>query len=365
MSDKLKQIDKKYLMIGGAIIGLLVLVIIIMVVIKLLSGPGKNYNKVEQKIVTAAQEYFKKNPDAIPKEGTSTHIDADTLITDGHLKDLEKLIDDTCTASVTVMNNGGKSLYLPDLECTEYKTIHFKEKIVEDQLVKDSENPYESGLYEVDGEYIFKGKNTNNYVSFGTLTWRILKIDKNGNLKLIKEPAEKSKKIWDNKYNIELKKSRGVNDYANSYLLEYLNESYEGVNDNNKAHLIPHDVCIGKRSFKNTKISYDVDCSEVLENQYLSTINTLDYPMASLDENCKEVGSGSCTNYNYLNSTITTSWTTIGSADNTYEVFYISAGYVGTLNANKSNSYNWVVYVSGEELYTTGDGTLENPYVIQ
>lgn len=365
MVDKLKQIDKKYLMIGGGIIGLIVLVIIIMVVIKLLSGPGKNYGKVEQKIVTAAQEYFKKNPDSIPEEGSSTKLDAETLIADGHLKNLEKLIDDTCTASVTVMNNGGKSLYLPDLQCTEYKTVHFKDKIIEDQLVEDSENPYESGLYEVDGEYIFKGKNVNNYISWSGITWRILKIDENGNLRLLKSNYEKGKKIWDNKYNVELGKSRGVNDYVNSSLLETLNESYQGIQDTNKAHLIPHEVCVGKRAENELKISYDVDCAEKIDNQYISTINTLDYPMASLDENCKEVGSGSCTNYNYLNDNISTSWTTIGNADNTYEVYYISAGWVGTSNANKSQNYNWIVYVSGEELYTEGDGTLENPYVIQ
>ena len=366
MSDKLKQIDKKYFIIFGVIIGLIVFVILLMVILKLLSGPGKNYNKLEQKMVTATQKYLKENPDFVPEEGTSTVIDSATLVSEEYMKELEKYIDDTCTGSIRVMNNGGKALYLPDLQCTEYKTIHLKEKLIDDHLVADSEDKYEGGLYESNGEYIFKGKNVDNFVSFGGLTWRIMKIDENGNLRLIKTNAEKAKKLWDNKYNISVKKNYGINDYQNSYILEYLNESYKNIkNDSNKMHLIPHDVCVGKRSSKDKKISYDVDCAEKLEGQYISIINTLDYPMASLDENCNAVGAGSCTNYNYLKSVISTSWTSTGVSDNTYEVYYISSGYVGSLNANKNNNYNWIVYLSGEELYKSGSVIEADPYIIE
>lgn len=365
MVEKLKQVDKKYFIILGAIVGILIFVILLMVVLKLLSGPGKDYKKLENKLVKAAQSYLKENNELIPERGTSVVFDAETLISAGNLKELEKYIDDSCTASIRVMNNGGESLYLPDLQCTEYKTSHLKAKVIEDQLIEDSEDPYAGGLYKVDSEYIFKGKNVNNYVSFGGLVWRIMKIDENGNLRLVKADAEKSKKYWDNKYNVSVKKNYGINDYKNSYIAEYLNESYNGVNENNKAHLIPHDVCIGKRSVKDKSISYSVDCAEKLEGQYISIINLLDYPMASLDENCKEIGAGSCTNYNYLKSVISTSWTSIGVADNTYESYYISDGYVSYLNSNKNNSYNWVVYVSGEELYKSGSGTAEDPYIIE
>lgn len=365
MSEKLKQIDKKYIIIFGAIVGIIIFVIILMIVLKALSGPGKNYDKLESKLVSAAQDYLKENSEFIPEEGTSTVIDADTLISAKNLKDLSKYVDDTCTASVRVMNNGGKSLYLPDLQCSEYKTTHLKEKLIDDQLVVDSDDPYESGLYESEGEYIFKGKNVNNYVSFGGLVWRIMKIDENGNLRLIKNTAEKNKKLWDNKYNVSVKKNYGINDYKNSFILERLNDSYAEVNEKNKAHLIPHDVCVGKRAIDDMSISYSVDCTEMLEGQYISLINTLDYPMASLDENCKNVGDGACSNYNYLKDVISTSWTSIGVADNSYEVFYISSGYVSYLNSNKNNNFSWIVYLSGEELYKGGSGTEEDPYVIE
>lgn len=364
MLDRIKQIDKKFLIIGGVVVGFIILLIILMVVIKLLSGPGTNYSKLEDKLITAAKNYMKENSELIPLEGEQVVLDSSTLISEGKIKELDKYVEDECTATVTVMNNGGQSLYLPNLTCTGYQTLQLKTKIIDDQLVIDAENPYEGGLYEVDGEYIFKGKNVNNYVSFGGLTWRIVKIDENGNLRLIKASAEKAKKMWDNKYNVDEKKTYGINDYENSYIRETLIASYEGVTDKNKAHIIPQDVCVGKRSSSDMSISYDIDCSEILSGDYISVINTLDFAMASLDENCTVVGAGACTNYNYLYNTISSSWTTIGSADNSYEVYNISGGYVSTLKAKNSVNYNWVIYVSGEELYTSGDGSESNPYVI-
>lgn len=364
MIDKLKQIDKKFYIIMGAILGVLILIVIIVAVVRLLSGPGNNYSKLEKKLITATESYLKENPKSIPKEGTSIVIDSATLVTAGNLKELTKYVEDSCTATVTVMNNGGLSLYLPNLECSNYQTIQLREKVIDDNLVVDSESDYTGGIYEVDGEFIFKGKNVNNYVSFGGITWRIIKIDQNGNLRLIKANAEKSKKMWDNRYNNEEKKTYGINNYEKSVIEETLEGSYSKVNKNNKAHLIPHEVCVGKRASNNKEISYDVDCSETLDGQYISLINTLDFPMASLDENCTSVGAGACINYNYLYNLISTTWTSIGSADNTYEVYTLSGGYSSVLKAKNSINYYWVVYVSGQELYTSGDGTLSNPYVM-
>ncbi len=365
MLDKIKQIDKKFLMIGGVLIGAIVLVIILMVVIKLLAGPGKNYSKLEEKLQKAAQDYLKDNPESIPEEGSSIVLDAETIISAGNMSSMDKYVDDTCTGYVTIMNNSGLSLYLPHIECTEYHTVHLSDKIIEDQLVEDPDNPYQGGLYQVGDEYIFKGKSVNNYISFGGLLWRVLRVDENGNLRVVKAEAESRKRIWDNKYNVDIKRSYGINDYQNSYLKEVLDANYKEIKDKNKAHLIPHDVCIGKRSKNDLSLSYDIDCSEVLPGQYLSVVNTLDFPMASLDENCTYVGSGACTNYNYLYSTVTSSWTSIGSADISYEAFYIGGGYINTQRTNKNSAFHWLIYLSGQELYTSGSGTKDDPYVIQ
>lgn len=365
MLDKIKEIDKRFLYAVGALFGFVILLIVIFLVMKLFSGPGKNYNKVEDKLKSAAKAYLEENPSKAPAVSENITLESSTLIAEGHMKELTEYLDDTCSsATVLVMNNGGYYLYLPNLVCSGYSTQHLSTKIIDDHLVANSENPYEDGLYEVENEFIFKGKNVDNYVSFGGLVWRIIKIDENGNLRLIKNSSERSKKQWDNKYNVELGKSYGINDYEHSLLVETLNESYEGVSDKNKVHIIPHEVCVGKRGKKDTTLSYDVDCAEKISGQYMSVVNTLDFPMASLDENCTEVGAGSCVNYNYLDRVISSSWTSIGNADNTYEVFNISGGYSNVLPAKNNLNYSWVIYISGQEPYKSGTGTEEDPYVI-
>lgn len=365
MLDKIKEIDKRFLYAVGALIGFVVLLIVIFLVMKLFSGPGKDYAKVEDKLKSAAKAYLEDNPSKAPGVSENITLESSTLVAEGHMKELTEYLDDTCSsASVLVMNNGGQYLYLPTLICSGYSTQHLSQKIIDEQLVANSENPYEAGLYEVDGEFIFKGKNVNNYVTFGGLTWRIIKIDENGNLRLIKNSSERSKKQWDSKYNVELKKSYGINDYENSLLAETLTESYNGVNEKNKVHIIPHEVCVGKRAKEDATISYDIDCAEKLSGQYMSVVNTLDFPMASLDENCTQVGDGACTNYNYLNRVISSTWTTIGNADNTYEVFNISGGYSNVLPAKNNLNYSWIIYISGKEPYKSGTGTVEDPYVI-
>ena len=55
MVDALKSMDKKYLMIIGGIFGILLLVIIVLASMKGCSGPSKNYQSAENKMVKAAK----------------------------------------------------------------------------------------------------------------------------------------------------------------------------------------------------------------------------------------------------------------------------------------------------------------------
>ena len=130
MGEKFKQIDKRFLVIVGAIFGVLILIVVIAVVMKMISGRNLSYEKIEEKLVKAAQEYITDGEVEAPAEGTSIVISDQELINTEYLKELSEYTDDTCSASVTVMNNGGLALYLPDLKCGEYMTKHLSEKII-------------------------------------------------------------------------------------------------------------------------------------------------------------------------------------------------------------------------------------------
>ena len=363
MVDALKSIDKKYLMIIGGIFGILLLVIIVLASMKGCSGPSKNYQSAESKMVKAAKEYFKEK--GLPENGKSKEVSVTELSGSGKMKKLDKILSDkTCDGKVTIYNNNDNYLVVPHLECSEYKTKHLKDKIIEDSEVINPEDPYKSGLYKMDDKYVFRGKNPNNYVSFGGLIWRIIDIDKDGTIRVIKVEPEKNKSVWDNKYNVEVNKNYGINDYKNSVLLERLNSEYSKFKKESKKHLSSFNVCIGKRNPTDIGIDYNIDCSEILENQYISVINVSDYSRPSLDEHCDSIVAGACTNYNYMLYVTGNTWTVSTKKDSTYNAIMITGGVGASDTAKTSSSYNWVVAFRGDELYTQGDGSANNPYLI-
>lgn len=365
MTKALKSMDKKYLFIIGGIFGVIFLIIIIVAVARACTGPGSNYEKTENQMINAAAKYFTSEGQSLPKINESKEVSANELSGAGFMKDLtEYLVDVSCKGKVVVYNNGGQMLYVPNLECTEYKTKHLSDKIIEDNYIETTEDPYKSGLYNMEGTYVFRGKKPNNYLTFGGLLWRIIDIEDDGTIRAIKAEVEKRTIVWDNKFNTEAGKSYGINDYKNSYLLEKMNNDYSGFKDENKKHMAAYNVCIGKRASQELAVDRNIDCLEVLEEQYIGVISSSDYGLSSLDENCSKVTAGACTNYNYLTSVTTDTWTTTAMKTNTYDVVYINGGVASSMNARKTSSYNWVIAFKGYEKYIAGDGTLENPYVV-
>ena len=377
------KLNKKFLIFLGGIVGITFLIIIIVASFRACNRKTNNYSSVEKKMVEAARKYYRKNKDKTPDISENTSITAAELASGGFMKSLsEILIDSSCTGTVSVYNNGGLYQLIPDLQCAEYQTEHLADKIIKDNLVSSStdgneeveseENnnseyisrDYPSGLYYDDGVYVFKGKDPNNYVQFAKTKWRIIDIDSNGVMRVIKNDAEQKQLRWDTKFNSEANRSYGINDYKNSLILEELNGVYNNLKDKTKVHFMPFDVCVGKRDSKDISIDRNVDCSTLLEKQYISLISVVDFARASLDENCDSVLSGSCRNYNYLSSVASQTWTTTALSNNTYKVIYISSGAATSLEARASASYNRVIALNGKELYNKGKGTLDEPYII-
>lgn len=371
MIDTLKKLDRKFLIIVGCIIILPILLIIFLAIIQGCSNKKMNYSSYEKKMVTAAQKYFKDNNLLPMSESDTRTVKLEKLVEDKYIKSTKKALkDETCEGSVTVRRNGisidenneGYLNYIYDLKCEDYSTVHLIDKLKENVVTSDS------GLYAYDGGYIFKGDKPNNYITFYDNNYRIMSIDKNGIIKLIKETAEPTSRIWDNKYNTEVNYSYGKTIYKDSSILNSLINDYKNrkkINDSARSHVVAYDSCIGKRKSTDYTISKELDCSEVLEKQVISMINTSDYAMASLDSECNSVKSRSCNNYNYLKNVVLSTWTMNSILDNTYQAIYISGGILNFDNANLYNEYNIVIYIDGNELYTTGIGTSTNPYIIK
>lgn len=370
MVDALKKLDKKFLVIAGCLIILPIILIVFLAIIQSCGNRKLTYDKYEKKMVSAASKYFKDN-DAVPSlEGETSNVKLDKLVEEGYIKSPDKLLNDkTCTGSVTVRRNGvsieqneeGFLQYTYTLNCDNHSTLHLVDKLKEDLATE------ESGLYLVGDEYIFKGDKPKNYITFYGKNYRIMSIDKDGIVKLIKDEPEITRRMWDNKYNTEVNHPYGKNIYKDSLILSYLINDYKNVkkiSDDAKQQIVAYDVCIGKRKSSNYDISKDIDCSEKLENQVISLMSISDYALASLDPDCNTTISKSCNNYNYLYNIASSTWTLNSTSDNTYEAIFISAGLEELQNANNYNEYNIVIYIDGNMLYKSGSGSLENPYII-
>lgn len=369
MVQVLKRMDKKFLIIVGCIICMPILLIIILA---LAQGCNRkiSYDKYEEKMISALESYIKDNKKTPKLESETFSISLDKLVEKEYIKSTEKLLDDdSCKGTVTVRNNGasvennvdGFLNYTVDLECKDYSSVHLVDKLMEDLTTS------ESGLYQVGEEYIFKGDKVDNYIMLSQIPYRIISIDKEGILKLVKIDPESPSKMWDDKFNVETNRNSGINLYKDSKMLYYLLDNYNNtkrISKDTKKHLVAYDVCIGKRSNLDTSISKEIDCSTKLEKQVVSLLNISDYALASLDPNCVNLRSRSCNNYNYLRNVVSSTWTLNSSSDNTYDVMYISDGLMEIQNARYTEQYNLVVYIDGNELYISGTGTAESPYLL-
>lgn len=290
------KLNKKFIIFIGAIVGATVLLIVFIAIFRSCTKKTNDYSSAEKKMISAAKKYYKKNKDKKPALSENTSVSVSELVEDGFMKPLsEYLIDSSCTGEVSVYNNGGQFQIIPDLKCAEYETVHFADKVIKDNLVtsstdddneisENSENSsddntpnietidkdYLSGLYYMDGVYVFRGKSPNNYVKFAKTTWRILDIDSKGVVRIIKNDVESKQLRWDTKFNSDVSRSYGINDYKNSLLLEELNIVYNKVSNSTKVHFIPFDVCVGKRDSKNLSIDRNLDCSTILKTIYIS-----------------------------------------------------------------------------------------------
>ena len=368
MVEALKKIDKKILIIAGCIILLPILLIVFLAIFQGCSNSKLTYEEYENKMISIMEEYIK---DKQPKnEGETVTVMLSDLVKDGYIKSPEKLMNDnTCEGSVTARrngslieeNNGGYINYTVDLECDNYKTETIKSSLLK-QLTTSG-----SGLHKQGNDYVFKGDDVDNYITFYDSQYRIIKMDSNGFLKLVKVERGAMTEYWDNKYNTEVNNSYGKNIYADSSILKKLLSEYsdgKNISEQAKRHIVAHDICIDSRDVSNVAINPEKVCSHVLKNQLVSLIDVIDYANASLDSECNSISSMSCNNYNYLHALNLRTWTLNAVANNTYEVYYLGSGIVRSQRASKYDSYNMVIYIDGNEK-AVGQGKENLPYVIK
>lgn len=364
----LKDLNKKKLLIiAGAFIGIIVLIIIILLVFHALKGSKTSYQEIENKVLKAAKKYYSENKNLLPQTvNEQISIDDVTLTSLGYLKDLNDMTEDgvTCSARVVVSYNNSDYRYTPLLDCGE----KYKSQTLYSYIEENEERVFSgSGLYDLNGEYVYRGETPNNYLKFSGNMYRIVKLT-DGHVVLIANERVK-RGTWDNRYNDIRRRSDGINDYKVSRIKEALDSIYENaefIENEDKGLLYAHNAYIGKRSETDNFNDGSIEKSEYLANQYLSTLPLYDYINASIDNNCNSANTNSCRNYNYLNYYRYNWWTATADNANTYKVYRIvNDGTIELIRASSNSYIRPVVYLVSDALYVSGDGTEDNPYIIK
>lgn len=386
--------DKQMLKYFG-ILGVLIVVMILFFMITGSGGGKYEYRDIELLMVRAARKYATENPKILPSsENSSQTISSKTLINLGYLEDLSTYaMDETnCNGSVEIYQTiSGIYNYVPTLNCGKYfNSKKLSEKIIEDNYGGTTQGP---GLYvRYDGkfltdendidrlpadEYVFRGDTVNNYILVEDMLWRVVSIDKDGNIIAIMVDNIKGNTTWDNRYNAETLDYDGVNEYEMNGIKSRIMQSAEDI-FNEKVALIdklysgrikylvaPMDVCVGKRSPSDEGNDGSVECQKVLENQYIAALPVYSFMSASLDENCVRATSKSCGNYNFLASVGSGWWTATGNADNTSEAYVLRGRVLISQSCSYRDGIHPIIAFGSRSMYSKGSGTYDDPYILR
>ena len=365
---------KKMLRFMVIIVVVAISLLLILYVVSLMKGTSYSYEDVEEVMRNAAKSYFQDHPESLPQEdGSIVEIDSSNLVAAEKMKNLYEYTgeDVLCGGTVQVEKSGSEYLYTPYLNCGDtYVTLELYRKIVsEENLVTSG-----YGLYAVNGNYVYRGEEVNNYVQLGNSMWRIVKVTSNNNIVLISSEGLPYTQPWDNRYNEERLYEAGINQYSASRIREYLEKVYKNpseedgeniLTESDKARIVSYSVCTGKRSIDGEAKNNAEECTQVLQNQRLGLLTLSDYMYASVDPNCKSAASKSCQNYNYL--TLKEDWWLVtANKDDTSTVFAVSRN--GNVNAETAANYaivRPVIYLNSRVLYKSGDGSFEKPFQVR
>lgn len=356
------------------IVTMIVIFVVVIIISTVACGNGsgirkaKSYQDMENNLEVATKKYLNSNSNLLPKaDGKVTKINLDTLISSKYIKEQTAIEDEnvSCSGYTEVLNKNDEYVYVPYIKCGKYyetKTIA-KYIIDKEEIISSGD-----GLYKFSDIYVYRGENPNNYIKLGEKVYRILEINKNNELKLISTVRYTDSSPWDDRYNVEKDRSDGINDYTKSRIkdtLENLLNDTEFFSEQEKKKIIAHDVCVGKRDADNLNITTEPECSTMYPNQKIGLLLAAEYSRVSTDSNCNKLDSLSCQNYNYLNS-IAQSYTTMtASTKDTSSVFRITSGVLKQVRASAEFYPYPVIYIDKLSIYSKGDGTLENPYIIR
>ena len=298
---------------------------------------------------------------------TSGLTEGDTLTANGGTATLKlKITYDSNVTSQPENTKGTISVTLDYVQADGNGTVTPSEPITTDDLIASAVTTGD-GLYQDEyeaGRYIYKGANPNNYITFNNETWRILSVENDGTLKIMKKDSIGTR-VFDTSDSNNWTRPATLNTYLN-------NDYYNSLNSESRSLIQAHTWGIGSVTPNNTDLADQI----ITEN---GTTWTGNIGLMSLSEylrantNTSQCGNYSLNNTNYstcktTNYIVPTSgglWTISPNAYTSGHVFLVgSSGYVGINYAHNANSGVVPALYLKSNINLEGEGTESNPYTI-
>ena len=204
--------------------------------------------------------------------------------------------------------------------------------LLSNKITSSSSFVYEGdGLYLVNGNYIYKGEEKNNYISFSGFTWRILKINEDRTVDL----------VLDNSIN-NLKWNSKITNYSNSDINDYLKKEFLPLLD--KSKLVKTGVC-------NDLINdlSEVNCTKIDSSNYVRLLTIEEFLNSQAEEK------------SYISSENDNIWLSSRGKEKAWVINGKSLSY-----ADVTDSYDIkpVITLKNSVAVTGGEGTIESPYTV-
>ena len=228
------------------------------------------------------------------------------------------------------------------------------------------------GLYKDEyeqGKYFYRGINSNNYITFNNETWRILSLEDDDTLKIIKNESVGTN-IFDSKTEDNWTRPAELNTYLNSEYLNTISENYDKI--------INHDFSVGAVEYYNSNLNQQIeDEKKTLWNGKVGLITASEYIKANTNK--EQCGNYSLITDNY--SCRTTNWIYISIVphnDNMWTmtrvirgnnsikeiIIFGTDGSFATFVKNDMPAVVVPVLYLSKDTKLCGNGTEENQYTI-
>ena len=219
------------------------------------------------------------------------------------------------------------------------------------------------------GKYTYKGANPNNYITFNNETWRIISVEADGTIKIMRNES-----IGNRAFD-----SGNSNAWETSDIKAYLNDTYLPTITTNQDKIVSHTWSIGGVTYGNSDLADQINDENGTQSQSVSVgmITASEYLRAN--NNVEQCGNMSinnsndttCKTTNWMYNIVPSGdylWTISPSGSNSYSVFFVDgnasdAGRLSIHGASYSLGVSPVLYLSSD-ITLTGDGSSSNPYVI-